>query len=269
LEKIQSCSDRPAERSPSFLRIGFIFLLFLLVEAAAAASASGAPLFEDDFNRTTGLGSNWRVTAGSFTTDGASAQSGGTANAAAVVPGLGTDDYTVEATVTIPAGSIYSGIIARGRSDSQFSSDLYSLQLSTQGTVNLYRRNAGVWTLLRSAPAGIAAGPAYSIALKVSGSNPVDLAVTLNGAALFSYQDAAAARILSGVPGMINYNAAVKYDRLAVSAATVPPPSNQPPAAKITANPISGVAPLKVSFNGATSSDPDGTISSYLWNFGD
>jgi PKD repeat protein len=45
--------------------------------------------------------------------------------------------------------------------------------------------------------------------------------------------------------------------------------SNQPPAAAATASPTSGIAPLAVDFNGAGSSDPDGSIASYTWNFGD
>ncbi|HYF50103.1 MAG TPA: PKD domain-containing protein [Planctomycetota bacterium] len=45
--------------------------------------------------------------------------------------------------------------------------------------------------------------------------------------------------------------------------------SNQPPVANFTANPTSGNAPLAVSFNGTSSTDSDGTIVSYAWNFGD
>ena len=44
---------------------------------------------------------------------------------------------------------------------------------------------------------------------------------------------------------------------------------NQPPAAVINATPTSGLAPLAVSFNGSSSSDADGTIASYSWDFGD
>src|SRR5262245_18472640 len=39
--------------------------------------------------------------------------------------------------------------------------------------------------------------------------------------------------------------------------------------AVITANPTSGTAVLTVGFSGTGSTDPDGTISSYAWNFGD
>ena len=46
-------------------------------------------------------------------------------------------------------------------------------------------------------------------------------------------------------------------------------PVNQPPIAGATATPSTGIAPLSVSFNGSSSSDPDGTIASYAWTFGD
>ncbi len=45
--------------------------------------------------------------------------------------------------------------------------------------------------------------------------------------------------------------------------------NNQPPTANVSATPVSGNAPLNVSFNGSASFDPDGTITSYAWNFGD
>ena len=45
--------------------------------------------------------------------------------------------------------------------------------------------------------------------------------------------------------------------------------ANQPPNASFSASPTSGYAPLSVSFNGSGSTDSDGTIASYSWNFGD
>ena len=42
-----------------------------------------------------------------------------------------------------------------------------------------------------------------------------------------------------------------------------------PPTAVIGASPTSGAAALTVAFTGTGSSDPDGTISSYAWDFGD
>jgi len=61
-------------------------------------------------------------------------------------------------------------------------------------------------------------------------------------------------------------NGAVSSTSVAI---TVNPPANQPPVARIAATPLSGAAPLAVSFNGSSSSDADGTIASYSWSFGD
>lgn len=47
-----------------------------------------------------------------------------------------------------------------------------------------------------------------------------------------------------------------------------PPPTNQPPVAN-PGGPYSGTVGNTISFNGGNSSDPDGTITRYDWNFGD
>ena len=44
---------------------------------------------------------------------------------------------------------------------------------------------------------------------------------------------------------------------------------NQPPTASFSAYPTSGNEPLTVSFDATASNDPDGTIISYYWDFGD
>ena len=50
---------------------------------------------------------------------------------------------------------------------------------------------------------------------------------------------------------------------------TVTQTPNQSPTASFTANPTSGVAPLEVTFNASNSSDSDGSITSYAWDFKD
>lgn len=47
------------------------------------------------------------------------------------------------------------------------------------------------------------------------------------------------------------------------------PYGSAPPTAAFTGNPVSGNAPMSVSFDASTSSDVDGTIASYIWDFGD
>ena len=46
-------------------------------------------------------------------------------------------------------------------------------------------------------------------------------------------------------------------------------PANQAPTASFTATPSTGAAPLAVAFDANASTDPDGTIVSYAWDFGD
>jgi PKD repeat protein len=51
---------------------------------------------------------------------------------------------------------------------------------------------------------------------------------------------------------------------------TIPPPvENQPPQAIFSATPTSGSTPLTVVFNASASSDSDGSINNYTWQFGD
>ena len=62
-----------------------------------------------------------------------------------------------------------------------------------------------------------------------------------------------------------NYNAS---DTASIGI-TVSEPLNASPTASFTATPVTGAAPLTVQFNAVASSDPDGSIASYAWDFGD
>ncbi len=58
-------------------------------------------------------------------------------------------------------------------------------------------------------------------------------------------------------------------DWVALVQRTSIPFPNRTPVARFTYTPAAGVAPFAATFNGTTSYDPDGTIASYSWNFGD
>jgi PKD repeat protein len=107
----------------------------------------------------------------------------------------------------------------------------------------------------------------------LSGTTPV----TLN---LANFTGAGSAQVWQ----LTSSNAIVRLSDAALSgntlAASVPAQSitlfvvaggtpNIPPTAVASATPTSGIAPLPVAFSGAGSSDPDGSISSYAWIFGD
>jgi hypothetical protein len=182
--------------------------------------SAGSALFSDDFTRTSGLGATWRIWYGSYTTDGASAVSGAApieGSWASVVPALGTSDYAVVATISLPPRALYSGVVARS-GGSDFTRDLYCAQISSAGAVNLYRRDAWSWTLLGTASAGIQVSTPYTLQLTVTGSSPVHLEVSLDGTTVITYDDTSTSRITSGVPGMESYDASVRYDSFAVLA---------------------------------------------------
>jgi PKD repeat protein len=110
---------------------------------------------------------------------------------------------------------------------------------------------------------------------KIAGSTPVTLS-------LANFTAGAAAQVWQ----LTSANAITRLADLAVSgssvALTVPSQSitlvvipgsagsaNQPPVAAASATPSSGPTPLTVNFSSAGSNDPDGTITSYAWTFGD
>ena len=124
------------------------------------------------------------------------------------------------------------------------------------------------------------AGPA-PLAVAFSGSGSTDNGSIVSYAWNFGDPGSGASNTATGVTASHTYAAAGTYSavlsvtdngglvRTAARIITVSA-SNTPPVAVTSASaPTSGPAPLTVSFSSSGSSDPDGTIEDYLWQFGD
>src|SRR5207253_9252991 len=126
------------------------------------------------------------------------------------------DAYSVPADVILPSGSSAAGIGTRSSDPANFGGTLYTAQLSTAGTLSLYRRNSSTSTLLSSVPAGIMANATYTVKLLANGNNPVHLTAWLNGAQQISYDDSSSSRIITGLPGLVSYDPGAKFGNFTV-----------------------------------------------------
>lgn len=71
---------------------------------------------------------------------------------------------------------------------------------------------------------------------------------------------------------VVNVTVTNEFGRSATTSAnirTTGPPANKPPVAVVSANVRSGAGPLTVQFNGDSSRDPEGSLLTYEWDFGD
>lgn len=139
---------------------------------------------------------------------------------------------------TIPAGTVNASCIADSDSDFIAGQGTIFSVVGTGGTplrdINTADTEAGYF----AATSGLNSNPTYGL---------MDLQIT----------DAELKADFLGTSGG-NFTDSFKITK-------GEPPANQPPTASFTSTP-SG---LNAAFNGSASSDPDGTIASYAWDFGD
>lgn len=181
---------------------------------------------------------------------------------------LRTDDHgDTLSTATVPGGTSSGGVTTfstQGVIERSTDLDMFAFSAGA-GPINLTLAPAarsanldGVLTLMNSAGTVLATinpvdqlGATISATLPVAGTYYVSVRGTGNG-------DAAAT-------GYSSYGSVGQY----ALSGNYYTPGNVPPTAVISATPTSGTAPLTVNFSGAGSTDSDGSISSWSWNFGD
>jgi PKD repeat protein len=194
------------------------------------------------------------------------------------------DDYVVMGTNGLPvrlddhAGSLGGATALAG----SVNGSLVSLRgegiIERPGDVDVFAFSAGAGTAtFNAAPA--ARAPNVDLKLELRNASGVVLASANPGTALpasisFALPAEgtyylAVAGVGQGDPlatGYTNYGSIGQY---AVTAEVSAGGTGLPPQAVLTATPTRGTAPLTVAFSAAGSSDPDGSIASYAWTFGD
>jgi len=172
-------------------------------------------IFSDAFNRTTGLGSSWRIISGAWLTSTRAESDAHPSNQAAV-QGLSCADCSVSAQV-MNSGAAVAELDLR----QQASNDRYDVALLANGTLQIRRHNGASITVLGQAPSGIADLSNWAtISLSVSGANPVRLVASVNGTAKVSVSDSSASAIADpGTAGMWTDLAGVIFDDFTVTTA--------------------------------------------------
>nr|WOJ45599.1 GH6 family Cel6A cellobiohydrolase type II [uncultured Vibrio sp.] len=135
-----------------------------------------------------------------------------------------------------------------------------------QGVVTITNdENADIndWQIGMKFPAGIAVTQSWSG--KLSGSNPYYIKNTEWNGTIKTGQ-----RLAVNFMGTRNNLSAANVELMGPTCSgSDSPPSNTLPDAVADATPVSGIAPLEVSFSGTRSSDEDGDALTYIWDFGD
>lgn len=234
-------------------------------------------------------GGSWALvgTASVFSVDGSKARITNTAAGktyGAYLAGVSSTDTAAMADfvmATRPVGlSAYASVIARRVGTADYRARVV---VSTTGAVNLQLQQSG--TTLSAIATGITMNPGDALRIKVvaTGTSPTTIKAkvwkvgdTEPTTWRLTTTDTTAALQANGSVGVESYLGAsvtnlpyvVAFDNFWAGSSvegTPEPPVNQLPTALFT----STTSNLRVSVNGSASSDPEGPIQSYTWNWGD
>jgi hypothetical protein len=169
---------------------------------ADSGVAAGGVVVQDDFHRTGGLGPNWQVTFGAFSTNGTAAV-GTVKPSYAFWNGPPSGDVTVAITVGPPLAATYYGVTAHAN-PAVPDRDHYAAYISPDGTVGLARRDDYAYTYLGTGPR--LSGGAHRLSLTASGTGPVQLSVKLDGVEVIHASDGSSSARASGLSGIFDFN---------------------------------------------------------------
>ncbi|HEY2028328.1 MAG TPA: hypothetical protein VGH20_03875, partial [Myxococcales bacterium] len=221
-------------------------------DAGAPPPTSGT-LFSDAFARTVAsdLGPAWNIDSGHWHVD-LRANSTDTANDQASVLGLSCAECSVQAQLVNFAAATAALDLRQ-----QLNGDRYDVALLPTGHLQIRRHNGATTTVLADVASGIADLTDYSlIGLGASGSGPVQLVATVNGATKLTFNDTSASAVgRAGTAGIATNVAGVFFKNFVVTgtgaasgadAGTPPPPdagTPPPPDAGTPPPPDAGTPP--------------------------
>jgi len=235
-----------------------LFLIFAVTPVYAAS---------DNFDRSnsTALGSTWNEYLLNLEIFSNQIRNSNTGSKAAQFNQSIGPDQEVSADCKVTASGNMCAVMARWSNANNF----YYARLDVgAGNIKLFKTVNGTSTAIGTAVRTLQLNTYYRIRLTVSGSS-LKLYFGDESAPALSVNDAS---LTAGNYAGIRSHASAAYttwfDNFS-AASFSNTPVNQPPVAHVSATPSSGTAPLTIQFDGTSSSDPDGTIASYAWNFGD
>ncbi|BDV29518.1 PDK repeat-containing protein [Microbacterium terricola] len=256
--------------------------------------STSTPLFRDEFSRTAASGWGTADIGGAWglrTTATRYSVSNGSGNL--IIPkaatiyadatSVSTDRVRVDATFSVDklAEGTYVAVIGR-----QVGADYYVLRIriGADGSARMYvlRNNSVAIGSSLLLPFTVQTGQKYNVAFEVAGTSPTALKAKVWAASATeptTWQreatDATAVLQAAGRIGVFGFLPAaatndpvtVSFDRIVAMDpdGVAPPAGNEDPTAAFTPT----VTGLKVDVNGSASTDSDGSIASYAWQFGD
>jgi hypothetical protein len=175
----------------------------------------------DDFTGTS-LGPNWRVAYGAFSESGGAARGTGH-DSYAVWVGSPPADASVTVTLGAPTTPTFVGVIGRAN-PAEPEVDHYATYVDHSNTINLARRNDWSYTELATGP--VVSGGGHKLGLTMSGSGPVKLQVTLDGAAVITATDSSPQALTkAGSAGIFDFDGASRpFQDFTVAAGSCNPP---------------------------------------------